>query len=214
MHVVRQHQFGANQGERIDRFNTELRAWHDARPGSNRLPYIRLGDITKDGWGDLSGQAIKAAMTRESAAFFADFARRFFSRDISVYEGLMIDLTEQLCEFYAIVRGQGMFMAPASVRKLRQVCERFGSTFMQLRDQARENNWCAFQVTTKVHNMQHLPIMAKLLNPGEISCYADESSIGSTTKVWKRSLAGRHDQVNQRNVLAKRVLGVLVRLEH
>ena len=56
--------------------------------------------------------------------------------------------------------------------------------------------------------------MAKLLNPGEISCYADESSIGSTAKVWKRSLAGRHDQVNQRNVLAKRVLGVLVRLEH
>lgn len=71
----------------------------------------------------------------------------------------------------------------------------------------------AWQVTPKVHKMQHLPSMAKLLNPGEISCYMDEGSIGSTTKVWKRSLAGRHGEVNQRNVLAKRVLGVLVRLE-
>ena len=213
MYVVTQHQFGANQGARMDFFNTELKTWYDARPGSNRLPTIRLTDITTDGWGDLHGAAIKAAMTRDSVAFFADFAQRFFSRERSCYEGLIIDLAAQLRDLYVILKGQGMFMTPASVRQLRQVCERFGSTFMQLRNQAMVDHRLAWQVTPKVHKMQHLPSMAKLLNPGEISCYMDEGSIGSTTKVWKRSLAGRHGEVNQRNVLAKRVLGVLVRLE-
>ena len=214
LYVVNQRHFGANQGERIDRFNAELKTWYEARPGSNRLPTIKISDITKDGWATLHGPAIKSAMTKEAVPFFADFANRFFSKERSVHEGLMIDLMRELNDFDSVLEGQGTFVAPAAVRRLRQICERFGSIFMQLREQARTEERLAWQVTLKVHKMQHLPIVAKLINPREISCYADESAIGSTTRVWKRSLAGRHHRVNQHNVLAKRVLGVLLRFEN
>ena len=172
MYAIRDPQFGANQGSRIDRINAELRSWYDARPGSNRLPSIRISDITKEGWGDLHGPAIKAAMTRQAAPFFADFAQRFFSADRSAYEGHMVDVTRDLDAFYKVFEGQGMFMSPASVRKLSQICQRFGSSIMHLRNLARDQNLLAWQVTTKVHKTQHLPMMSRLLNPRLTSCSA------------------------------------------
>ena len=213
MYVIGDLRLGANQGERIDRFNTEMNTWYAARPGSNRLPAIKLSDIRKLGWGELHSPAIKAAMTREAAPFFCDLAERLYSAAPTPQEASTIQLLRELKAFYEVLASQGMFMSPASVRRLRLVCERFGTAFMSLREAARMDNMLAWQVTTKVHKMQHMPTMAKLMNPRAISCYAFESAIGTTTTVWKRSLNGRHQQVNQGHVLAKRVLGVLLRWE-
>ena len=66
---IRDGRFGSNQLERLAAFNGMLTEWYDARPGSNRLPWICLLNITIDGWGDFSGPAIKAAMTKEATLF-------------------------------------------------------------------------------------------------------------------------------------------------
>ena len=96
MYVVGDLRLGANQGERIDRFNTEMDTWYAARPGSNRLPAIKLSDIRKDGWGELHSPAIKAAMTREAAPFFCDLAERLYSAAPTPQEASTTQLLSEL----------------------------------------------------------------------------------------------------------------------
>ena len=185
---IRNPSFGANQQQRLAHFNKELKQWYDQRPGSIRLPEIELTNIMKDGWANLSGQAIKSAMTKGAVPFFADYADCHLQGK-SVYEGCMRDVVKGLHKFNEILAGQGMFMSPSSLRRLRDCCATFGSDFMRCRALAEEQSLPAWHITTKVHKMQHLPAIAKIVNPKRISCYVDEAAIGSTTTVWKKAWA-------------------------
>ena len=209
---IRDGRFGSNQLERLAAFNGMLTEWYDARPGSNRLPWICLLNITSDGWGDLSGPAIKAAMTKEATPFFADYAERFWAGGTE-YEERMRAVVQCLKQFYDILGGQDLIMTPASLRKLRHTCTTFGQEFMRCREHARVQGLLSWQITTKVHKMQHIPAQARMLNPKHIACYIDESAIGTTTTVWKRSLKGKYKASASRNVFTKRVVVVLLRLE-
>ena len=42
---------------------------------------------------------------------------------------------------------------------------------------------------------------------------SEESLIGTTTRVWQRAMRGRYQQEGGSNVLLRRVLGLLLRLE-
>ena len=68
-------------------------------------------------------------------------------------------------------------------------------------------------VRTKVHKMQHLPRLAGIINPIYVQCYGEESLIGTTVQVWKKCMNGRYDKQAQRNVLLKRITGLLLRYE-
>ena len=59
----------------------------------------------------------------------------------------------------------------------------------------------------------HIPLYASVLNPRFVQNYAEESFIGSTTKVWHRSMFGPYKKVTQSTVLLKRSLALLLRLE-
>jgi hypothetical protein len=57
---------GRNQQVRLHQINMFMKAWYSDRPGVCKLPKLRMTKVFLDGWGDLHGPAIKAAMTREA----------------------------------------------------------------------------------------------------------------------------------------------------
>ena len=91
--------------------------------------------------------------------------------------------------------------------------ESFGECFMRLREIARVKKWPLWNVTPKVHKMQHVPLLATVLNPRCVQNYAEESLIGTCTAIWARSVSGRYSTVAQRAVLAKRLTGLLLHFE-
>ena len=84
---------------------------------------------------------------------------------------------------------------------------------MRLREIARVKKWPLWNVTPKVHKMQHVPLLATVLNPRCVQNYAEESLIGTCTAIWARSVAGRYRSVVQRAVLAKKLVGLLLHFE-
>ena len=84
---------------------------------------------------------------------------------------------------------------------------------MQLREVARQKGWLLWNVTPKVHKMQHVPLLASVINPRFVQNYAEESLIGTCTAIWARSVSGRYRSVAQRAVLAKKLTGLLLHFE-
>ena len=93
------------------------------------------------------------------------------------------------------------------------VTESFGECFMRLREIARVKKWPLWNVTPKVHKMQHVPLLATVLNPRCVQNYAEESLIGTCTAIWARSVRGRYSNVVQKTVLAKKLTGLMLHFE-
>ena len=71
---------------------------------------------------------------------------------------------------------------------LRGIANLFGLSYQRLRNLAGTSGEMAWPVTTKVHKMQHVPELANIINPVHLQCYADESLMGTSQKVWKKLL--------------------------
>ena len=97
--------------------------------------------------------------------------------------------------------------------RLRVVTESFGECFMRLREIARVKKWPLWNVTPKVHKMQHVPLLATVLNPRCVQNYAEESLIGTCTAIWARSVKGKYRTVAQKAVLAKKLTGLMLHFE-
>ena len=54
-------------------------------------------------------------------------------------------------------------------------------------------------------------MLCTIINPKFVQCDGEESLIGTTAKVWKRSMSVRYESVVQRNALS--LLGLFLRLE-
>ena len=203
---------GPNKEIRLDLVNTLLAGWYDAHPGTHRLPPLALSHTTSDGWADMCGPAIKAANTRASVPAFKDIWSRYAVPGDERH-GNVTDVITSLTEFYNILYGAPMFMPAETISRLKDVCVKFGGAYQRCRQDARHNGVLAWPVKVKTHKMQHVPMLCSVINPVFVQCYAEESQIGTTTKVWKGSVAGRYKAVVQRNVLAKRFTALLLRLE-
>ena len=70
-----------------------------------------------------------------------------------------------------------------------------------------------WEVTPKVHKMQHMVASSRILNAAKLSNYGDESMVGTTTRVWNNTKFGRYERHSQRNVLLKKLCALLLRLE-
>ena len=122
-------------------------------------------------------------------------------------------VTAKLDELYKIIYGGPMFLGLDALDQLENVCIEFGEAFQRLREHGRVNAQLTFGITPKVHKSQHLPLLAELINPKWLTVYGEESLIGTTMKVYKRSMSGRYKRHIQRNVLLKRVVGLMLRFE-
>ena len=128
-------------------------------------------------------------------------------------EQSMTRVLNNLYELYGMLWNSPRFLLQNDLDELQRVCIQFGEDWMRCREFARLRNALLFNVTGKVHKTQHIPAMAAIINPAWVSCYAEESLIGTTMKVWKQSQKGRWKRLIQHRVLLKRLCGLVLRLE-
>ena len=211
LHILpRDARVGPNQNARLALINAKLKEWYDDHPGSNRMPRILLNNVTADGWADIHGPAIKAACTRSAVGPFRAIWNEYKRAD-SRYHTDATSVIDNLAEFYNILYAAPMFMPAESICKLNVACTDFGAAYLQCREHARAAGALAWPVRMKMHKMMHVPLMCRVINPVFVQRYAEESLIGTTAKVYKKSIAGRYHNVAQRNVLVKRLVALLLR---
>ena len=139
---------GANRDMRLRFINAAMRTWYQEHPGTHRLPRIKAGNLTLDGWHELHGPNVKAANTRAAAPLFTALARRFLPGDTPT-ETSARALTAYLQEFYEIIYSQAMFMQPDAIEPIRFVCEEMGYHYQALREYSRQNSVLAFNAKPK-----------------------------------------------------------------
>ena len=211
--LVRDSRLGPSQQARLRAVNAKLVAFYGRRPGAHRLPTLTLANLTNaDGWRELSGPAIKAANTRAAAPFFAELAMEYYNDDAPAHRD-MCRVTRTLSDMYDIMKSSPMFLDAPSLGRFQTVVSEFGVALQRLRAWAEDRHELSWQVRPKAHKTMHLPFIASVINPRSVSNYADESQIGTTTRVWKGSVSGRYKAHVQRIVLAKRLRAVLLRYE-
>lgn len=210
--LVRDVRLGRNQHQRLDRLNMKLRAFYARHPGLYKLPKITANSLVgSNGWAELSGPAIKAAPTRALAPFLVELASEFCGSE-SEEDVATRRVVGALREYYAAM-GTTMFMTQASLSRLQAAIDEMGIAMQRLRHIAGSRNELSWQVRPKLHKAMHMPLFASIINPMSLNCYVRESQVGTSQKVWKGSVAGRYQRHVQRSVLAKRWLGLLLRLE-
>ena len=207
---------GRSIPDRLATINSERVRWYRAHPGLLPLPPIRRQNLRRDDWAELHGPAFKAANSRQASGFFLHLATKYLQgrtvggQDL---ESCMWRIVYGLNDLYSLMWGQPRFLLPEHVLRIREACISFGEAYMRCRQWAKERGELAFNVTVKVHRMQHLAAMAEIMKPAWVSCYSEESSVGTTTRVWRQSMHGRYAKTVQHRVLLKRLCGLWLRLE-
>ena len=211
--LVRDVRLGPNQQSRMDLINIKLRGFYSRNKDAYKLPKLKLQNLTRaDGWAEMSGPAIKAAQTKACAPFLRELADEYFDTD--TFEDLAIrTLFSCLEKFYNLMASCGMFPNDAELMQMQDTIDDWGIALQRLRCEAHARDQLLWQIRPKCHRVLHLPFFAAVVNPNSLNCYIRESQVGTSQKVWKASVKGRYRLVAQRTVLARRWLGLLLRLE-
>ena len=203
---------GANKDARLATINDHRQKFFDDRPGDHKLPKIYMSNCTRDGWGVLAGPAFKAAKTRAGAPFFRSLVHHYCV-SASPRDRELRNVVDSLDDLYNALYGSPTFPSDAEVDRIRQVCLEFGSAYQKMREYSRRAGRFAFNVTPKVHKVQHVPKLSTSINPIRVQVYSEESMMGSVTKTWRGSKNGRYKHVVQQVVLVKQLTGMLLRYE-
>ena len=203
---------GPNRAARLALINARKNSWYDHHPGRARLPDIKSSSIYLDGWAELHGPSMKAAMTRKAAPFFQELVQEFLS-DGSEHHRWILEVVSNLNKLYACLEDSPMFLSDDALSRLRTNILDLGIAYQRLRQFACDANRLEWGVKPKLHKLQHIPFFAASINPRCVHCYGAESLIGTTCQVWKACVDGRFREHVQMNVLVKRLLGLLLRFE-
>ena len=213
-HVISDPALGPNQDSRLGILNSRLRSFYDSRPGVSKMPDIRVKNLTDErGWHVLHGPLVKAANTRNLSGFLVTLTDEFYSDSVDEHVQLMCRVCRAMHRFYQIIYSAGVVLGPGEQAELRRVLFRFGATFQRLRALAAERDVMAWQITPKVHAMQHFGDFGRVLNPRWVQNYTEESHVGTVTAIWKRSAHGHYRANVQRLALLKRLVSLYIRLE-
>ena len=152
-------------------------------------------------------------MTRTATKWFDALCLQYLQTGREEHFALWA-VSKHLVEFYRMTTH--VFTQTVGMRFLQIMCGFafwcWGCRCMDEPDKICEGDLIA-PVRTKVHKMQHLPRFAGIINPRYVQCYGEESLIVTTVQVWKKCMRGRYDRHAQRNVLLKRITGLLLRYE-
>ena len=205
---------GRSRADRMEQLRVWAKDWYDRHPGVAKLPELKVKLVVTEGdqWCELHGVSVKAANTRAAAPLFRDMCAVHFASD-SAEDISVTAMATSLCKFYEVLYRAPMFMCDADLADLRVALGVFGENLMRLREQARLLRKLRFNVTPKCHRMQHCHNYAGVLNPRWVQNYSEESLMGTTSKVWEKTMVGRYQKSAQSTVLIKRVLGLLLRFE-
>ena len=211
--LLKEPALGANQKERLRRINQERLQWYKNNPGIIKLPRLLLhSHRQQDGWAELAGPAFKAAVTRNAARFFEHLAASFCNSDTPKHQNIR-KVTSNLVGFYGVLYKAGWFLNKEELVKLATHTQDFGVAYQRLRNIAAAEGELAWPIRPKAHKMMHIPELAGHINPIRVQCYSEESLMGTTARVYKKSMFGRYKATVQKVVLCKRLTGLLLRLE-
>ena len=211
--LLRKNALGCTMGDRLKTINTYMKEWYATRPRYHRLPPIRPSNLKdSENWANLCGPSVKAATTRAFAPLMRDLGQMYFTAD-TAGDRCVKEVLDSLAIYYDTLYAAPMFVPPETVASLRATCVRMGENWQMLRHQAMMESKLWWKVSPKVHKLQHTPLWCEVLNVRYVQVYAEESTVGTTAKVWKRCVSGQYQCSAQSMVLMKRTLGLLLRFE-
>ena len=210
--ILEERHLGRTQSDRLTFVNEFMSTWYAKHPGANRLPRLRRNNLLNDGWWELSGQVIKAAAMRSAPPLFAELANATLVGD-NPRAAQAPRLAELFDTFYTAVYAARLFPSDTDIGKVRAIINEFGEVIMSLRADSMQRNKLYFKITPKVHKLMHVPMYMEVMNPRWLQAYLEEGLIGSFTKIWQRGVKWRYERQIQSNVLLRRYLGLLLRLE-
>ena len=188
-----------------------MKEWYNERPGYHRLPKLRLKNVVAaDGFAELHSPLIKAANKRAAAPLFRDLAQRHLSPHLP-FDALVCQVLANLAEWYGILYDAPMFVPPPALERLQELTVSIGEDWMRLRELSRRASLLHWKITPKVHKLQHVPFYASILNPRFVQCHLEEGLIGTTAKVWQKTMRVRYASSVESVVLAKQTIGLLLR---
>ena len=104
-------------------------------------------------------------------------------------------------------------MSEEEQRQLKQICENIGALFMNLRHAASLVHQARWKISPKVHKTQHLHLYCEAINVRHIQCYTEESLVGSCAEIYQRAMRGRYFNDVQSNVLMRRFVALVLKIE-
>ena len=99
---------------------------------------------------------VKAANTRHLMHFISHLAVSVYTDLTSQWDKSVCKVCALLCKLYHILYGCDNLLSPLELAEMQSYLHEFGVHFMVLRQLAQSRAKLFFQVTPKVHQMQHL----------------------------------------------------------
>jgi hypothetical protein len=212
LHLLADPRAGRNREERLRVINDERQAHYKNRANVGALPKILIASVARDGWGDLTGRAYKAAVTRNASPFFRELVVKWCTSETRV-DVCLRSVVSRLDDVYQLLYSQGLFLDDVSQVALRAHCIEYGESYQELRQLSRRAHLHAFPVRPKCHKFQHIPYLSSGINPKATQAYGEESLVGTVVGTWQGSVAGTYASSVQEVVLVKRAVALLMRFE-
>ena len=210
--VSNERRLGANRAARLKSINDLLRAFYAARPNYNRMPELRMPNLTDSGgWYNLCGKTVKAANCRALAPFLVELAEAFYDSGTE-YDRMVVRMVRSLDQFYSLLYTYDIVLSREQQSTFRRTLLRLGSTYQRLRELSVVMHRQAWNIVFKIHYLQHLPELASICNPTAVQNYQDEGHVGTMTRLWGKCAVGNYKGVIQKHVLVRRLVGLFIRL--
>ena len=96
-----------------------------------------------------------------------------------------------------------MFLTDAEKDNLQHAVHAFSKHMLILRSISYDRGLMYFQITPKVHLMQHIPYQSRLINSRYTQVYAEESIVGHISRIYKASCNGPYRNSVQKATMVK-----------
>ena len=209
---------GANVGARLTQINDLLVSHYRRNPVPNRVPRLKDANLLDaQGWASLHGKVIKAANTRNLHTFLVELADEYFDKapphPRAIEHASIRKVCKSMSTFYNTMYSGGMFLTREEKATLTDCVNRLGRHTQLLRTISESRNERHWYMPPKTHYGQHFPEQADLMNPRFSTTYSDESFIGVLTKIWAGSCNGPFQNNQQRVVLLKALVLLILTLD-
>ena len=199
---------GPNQEARLQNLNVQIDEYWStvSNPSSsNPIRNLKMSNIFPDGksqWSVLKGPRVKSANTRQFVPVLEVLVRKYCDSG-SLEDLATIKLVKSINEMYLILYSAAILFTPAQHTALRDAVLEIGAAIQYLRSVSNRRGDLFFQITPKVHFVQHLPFQASAINPRYTQNYCEESLVGKICKIRKSSAEGPYARTVQRTALVK-----------
>jgi hypothetical protein len=211
--VKNEHRLGHNQEERMNSINSRLATFNANHIQSSFVTDIRVDNLKQaNGWSCLHGPMIKAASNRHLTPFVTELVHEFCDSGSEYHESMKLFMSG-LCHIYEIIYSAGFFFTAAELKELDDTVLAVGIRHQFLRHLSDLRGDLMFQVTPKVHIMQHTASQSALVNVRWLQNYAEESMIGVITRIWHASAAGPYQKRIQKTTLLKWLVRWCIEME-